>query len=178
LTTSWLRLRSTFRVKNSKRGGAILARATSRSRGTIRTVGAAGEWFSDAVHQSSQRLATTLATPVTSGADLLVCQARVVGSLQRLGSRHRVGSAHAGRDDCDLHIHLRRNLWRTLWRKRFSLGLRTLSVLRSVALDHVSGGDPAVGQYDRGSLKPRQASRLPARGIARRASLRRTGNST
>ena len=59
-----------------------------------------------------------------------------------------------------------------------TLGLRALSLLRLVALDHVSGIRPAISYHDRHARKPREASRLSARNTSRRTSFRRSRKST
>src|SRR6185369_14720105 len=103
------------RATNSKRGGAILTRATSRLAGTTETVGAVSERSPDGY--STSHMAATLATPIARGADLLLREARTARPLQRLGARHRLGCADARGDNCDFHVHLRRHLRRALRRQ-------------------------------------------------------------
>src|ERR1041384_2823451 len=88
-------------------------------------------------NNSAQNLATALATPIAGGIDLLFRQKGIAGPLQRIGVGPRVGCADAGGNDCDLHLHLCGYLRRALRRERFSLGLRSLSLLRSSAVVHV-----------------------------------------
>src|SRR6185503_13573606 len=98
-------------------------------------------------NSASTHLATTLAIAVARGSDPVVCEKRTVRTLQRIDAGHCVGGADTRGDDCDLHVHLCRHLRRALWRQRFSLGLRALSLLRAAALDDVSGVSAAIGTH-------------------------------
>src|SRR5688500_6643080 len=168
-----------------KRGGASGARRMSESIGTTRLVGAgsaksrkspARRKGAKQRHEqvrcllvvfASLRLCGKLSLGITDvlGTDLHIREARTAGSIQGLGAGYRLGCADARRDDCDLHVYLRGHFWRAFRRERFTLGLRVVSLLRSLTLDHVSGVGATVCQHDHHSCEPRQTCRVPARDV-------------
>src|SRR6478672_13541600 len=81
-------------------------------------------------NSTTRGLETALAVTGTFRTNPIAGPSRSAGPLPRLRARNVMGHPDANRDDCDLYIHLRGNLWRSLWRARLDVGLRALPLLR------------------------------------------------
>src|SRR5687768_48103 len=108
------------------------------------------------------RLASALGTsrPVRTGA--VPGEARVGRTLQGFAFGDRMGGGDAGGHDRNFYVHLCRDLWRPVRLSQHSMGLRTVHLLRTAAVDDVSGCFAAVCNHGRGARQSRQASCVSA----------------
>src|SRR5438876_4867372 len=90
----------------------------------------------------------------------LAGEARTRGPLQRILAWHSLGRVDAARDDCNLHHHLRGDIQGEVRSQQLKLGLLALSVLRTAAMERISGIYPTFVYHNRESRESGEARRV------------------
>ena len=102
----------------------------------------------------------------TLGAYPVALTQRAAGSLQGFGARHNMGVGDPDSLDRDFHVHLCRSFPGALWQQHLEVGLRGLSLLRTAAMEHVSGDADNFCHYSYRSLESGEARGLSSRSAA------------